>query len=614
MLENKYITILISILAVIAVSIGIYFYNKRENMTCELITNSDYIRKNFRSMMDSPQIVRPQNRVRSLMRSNQSTSNNYILLAMNFFNPISSNFSVDIIGENNSILYKSSSVTQDINGSLILFETETVDFSKMRSLKLNNFDSNQNRVTRVVFGKYENNDITLEPVSRCFIQYDSNTKSTNIVPILNGIQSLKLVAQKSGKIGQLVVRGDLNADITSTNITANGVTDLNNLLDGTNSKTQANVNVNGSINLNTLRQRRQALTYVDEIILRNVNGLFPVIISFNYGKYIFDLVYNPNVELDVYNIKAQSMTPIYDYDINALRISFNAILTKTSEAPPEPIRTCDKTNFTVVDAPMCENINGVWKRKQTINYQDSLCQNESKYIDCPSNMIPSNQTTCPINLEDLNNLQNTLLEKDRIIQQLQSSVSQKDSQIQQLQTNTQNTTCPEQKVCPINENELLQLVNRINNLESTVSQKDFQIRQLQTDVSNAQNITCPTSQSCPISQEQYNQTVSNFNNLQSLLTQKDSQIQQLQTNLSNAQNITCPITQEQYDQAILNFNNLQSQLEQKINDYNTLQDNLFNNYIDKATYDQQVASCAQDITNITQLLIECESKLNSNTP
>jgi len=519
MLENKYITILISILAVIAVSIGIYFYNKRENMTCELITNSDYIRKNFSSMMDSPQIVRPQNRVRSLMRSNQSTSNNYILLAMNFFNPISSNFSVDIIGENNSILYKSSSVTQDINGSLILFETETVDFSKMRSLKLNNFDSNQNRVTRVVFGKYENNDITLEPVSRCFIQYDSNTKSTNIVPILNGIQSLKLVAQKSGKIGQLVVRGDLNADITSTNITANGVTDLNNLLDGTNSKTQANVNVNGSINLNTLRQRRQALTYVDEIILRNVNGLFPVIISFNYGKYIFDLVYNPNVELDVYNIKAQSMTPIYDYDINALRISFNAILTKTSEASSEPIRTCDKTNFTIVDAPMCENINGVWKRKQTINYQDSLCQNESKYIDCPSNMIPSNQTTCPINLEDLNNLQNTLLEKDRIIQQLQSSVSQ-----------------------------------------------------------------------------------------------KDSQIQQLQTNLSNAQNITCPITQEQYDQAILNFNNLQSQLEQKINDYNILQDNLFNNYIDKTTYDQQVASCAQDITNITQLLIECESKLNSNTP
>jgi hypothetical protein len=316
MLEKKHITILISILAVVAVSIGIYFYNKRENMTCELITNSDYIRKNFRSMMDSPQIVRPQNRVRSLMRSNQTTSNNYILLAMNFSNPIASNFTVDIIGENNSILYKSISVTQDINGSLILFEVDNVDFSKMRSLKLNNFDSNQNRVTRLVFGKYENSDITLEPVSRCFIQYDANSRTTNIVPILNGIQSLKFIAQKSGKIGQLVVRGDLNADITSTNITANGVTELNNLLDGTNSKSQANVNINGSITLNTLRQRRQALTYVDEIILRNVNGLFPLIISFNYGKYIFELIYNPNISLDVYNIKAQSMSPIYDYDIN----------------------------------------------------------------------------------------------------------------------------------------------------------------------------------------------------------------------------------------------------------------------------------------------------------
>lgn len=458
---------------------------KRENMTCELITNSDYIRKNFRSMMDSPQIVRPQSRVRSLMR-NGSGSGNYILLAMTFSNPIASNFTVDIMGDNNVVNHKSTSITQDINGSLILFEVDRVDFTNMKYLRFNNFDSNQNRVTRVVFGKYVNGEMTLEPVSKCFVQYEANTRSTSVVPVLSrGIQTIKMLAQKSGKIGQIVVRGDMNADVIASNVGSSGVSDLNNLFDGTNSRTQATINANGFITLNSLRQGRQTLSYVDEIILRNVSGLFPLIISFNYGKYMFDLVYNPNISLDVYNIKAVSMTPIYDYDINSLRISFNSILTGSSPIPTplEPvIRTCDKTSYRLTDAPSCENINGVWKRRQLVDYQDSLCEDETRFVDCPSNMIP------------------------------------------------QPTYEPQTSVCPIDAVGLINLRNTINNLENMVRDKDTTIINLQTQLSS-QNFS--SSQSCPVSQQEYDQTIRQFNTLQDKLQEKIMEFNTLQDDLRN---------------------------------------------------------------------------------
>ena len=493
---NRTPTILIVILAVIAVVVGIYFYISRENMTCELIANSDYIRKNFRSMMDSPQIVRPQNRMRSLMRSGSGTGN-YILLAMTFSNPIASNFSVDIMGDNNVVNHKSTSVTQDINGSLILFEVDRVDFKKMKNLRLNNFDSNQNRVTRVVFGKYVNGEMTLEPVSKCFVQYEANTRSTSVVPVLSsGIQNIKMLAKKSGKIGQIVVRGDLNADITSANVSSSGVSDLNNLLDGTNSRTQATISANGFITLNSLRQGRQQLTYVDEIILRNVSGLFPLIITFNYGKYIFDLVYNPNISLDVYNIKADNMSPIYDYDINALRISFNSILTGSSPIPtptPEPtpiVRTCDKTSYTVTNAPSCENINGVWMRRQLIDYQDTLCQDETKYVDCPANMIPQ-------------------------------------------PTPEPQPPTPQPSVCPIDAVGLSNLRNTINNLESMMRQKDTTISDLRNKLSSQTCPPCPAQQSCPVTQEQYDQAISQFNMIQDRLQEKITEFNTLQDNLRN---------------------------------------------------------------------------------
>jgi len=490
---NRTPTILIAILAVLAVVVGIYFYIRRENMTCELITNSDYIRKNFRSMMDSPQIVRPQSRVRSLMRTG-SGSGNYILLAITFSNPIASNFTVDIMGDNNVVNHKSTSITQDINGSLILFEVDKVDFTMMKYLRFNNFDSNQNRVTRVVFGKYVNGEMTLEPVSKCFVQYEANTRSTNVVPVLSsGIQNIKMLAKKSGKLGQLVVRGDLNADITAANVGSSGVSDLNNLFDGTNSRTQANISANGFITLNSLRQGRQQLTYVDEIILRNVSGLFPLIITFNYGKYVFDLISNPNIALDVYNIKAVSMTPIYDYDINALRISFNSILTGSSPIPtPEPVvRTCDKTSYRVTDAPSCENINGVWRRRQLVDYQDSLCEDETRYVDCPSNMIPQPPQPEPQPIP------------------------------------------PQPSVCPIDVAGLTNLKNSISNLENMMRQKDTTISDLRNQLSSQTCPPCPSQQSCPVTQEQYNQAINQFNMIQDRLQEKITELNTLQDDLRN---------------------------------------------------------------------------------
>jgi hypothetical protein len=533
MMDKKTLTILGVIIGVIAIAVGIYFYVSREHMVCELITNSDYIRKNFRSMMDSPQIIRPQARIRSLMGSS-GLSGNYILLALNFSNPIASNFSVDIIGDNNAVLYKSKSVTQDINGSLVLFEADNIDSTKIRYFRLNNFDSNQNRVTRVVFGKYENGNMSLDAASRCFVQYEPSTRSTNVVPMFStGIQSIRFLAKNKGEIGQVTVKGDYNADVTSSTISSNGVSNLQNLFDGTRSDTQANISANGSFTFNTLRQGRQLLSYVDEIILRNVSGLFPLIISFNYGKYIFDLVYNPNIILDAYRIKADSMTPVYDYDINALRISFNSILTGSSPipaptpvpTPPEPVK-CDKTNFRVIEASSCDNINGVWKRKQSIDYQDDLCQDESRYVDCPANMIP--QPTPP----------------------------QPEPQ----------PIPPQPSVCPIDVAGLTNLRNTISNLENMMRQKDTTISDLRNQLSSQ---TCPPQQSCPVTQEQYNQAINQFNIIQNQLQEKIREYNTLQDDLRN--NYISKSTYQQHaSQCVREIETLKAQLKECESKINTL--------------------------------------------
>ena len=583
---NRTPTILIAILAVIAVVVGIYFYISRENMTCELIANSDYIRKNFRSMMDSPQIVRPQNRMRSLMRSG-SGSGNYILLAMTFSNPIASNFSVDIMGDNNVVNHKSTSVTQDINGSLILFEVDRVDFTKMKYLRLNNFDSNQNRVTRVVFGKYVNGEMTLEPVSKCFIQYDAKTTSTSVVPILSsGIQNIKMLAKKSGKIGQIVVKGDLNADIKYANVSSSGLSNLNNLFDDSNANTQATIIADEIITL-SLKQGRQQLTYVDEIILRNVSGLFPLIITFNYGKYMFDLVYDPKMALDTsnpYYIKAVNMSPIYDYDINALRISFNSILTGSSPIPtptPEPtpppvVRTCDKTSYTVTNAPSCENINGVWMRRQLIDYQDTLCQDETKYVDCPANMIP----ITPPSPEP-------------------------------------QPPTPQPSVCPIDAAGLSNLRDTINNLNSTINQRDTRIRNLENQLSSQTCPPCPAQQSCPVTQEDYSNLITTCENTRiNLTTERDRYIREISDLRNQLSSQTCPpqqscpVTQEQYNQALSDFAMIQNRLEEKIAEFNTLQDNLRNDYISRETYNQHASECSQEINTLKQSLNQCEVKIN----
>lgn len=595
-------TILIAILAVLAVVVGIYFYISRENMTCELIANSDYIRKNFRSMMDSPQIVRPQNRIRSLMRSG-SVSGNYILLAMTFSNPIPSNFSVDIMGDNNVVNHKSTSVTQDINGSLILFEVDRVDFTKMKYLRLNNFVyiPNQNQITRVVFGKYVNGEMTLEPVSKCFIQvlYDNKNKivGTTVVPVLIDpkkfikLQNIKMLSQKGGKLGQLVVReGDFNADITSANVGSSGVSDLNNLLDGTNSRTQATISANGFITLNQLRQGKRQLTYVDEIILRNVSGLFPLIITFNYGTYVFDLVYDPKVQLEKYNINAVNMSPIYDYEINALRISFNSILTGSSPIPtptPEPtpapiVRTCDKTIYTVTNAPSCENINGVWMRRQLIDYQDTLCEDETKYVDCPADMIPKPPAPEP------------------------------------------QPPTPQPSVCPIDAAGLSNLRDTINNLNSMISQRDSRISDLQNQLSSQTCPPCPAQQSCPVTQEDYSNLITTCENTRiNLTTERDRHIREksdLQNEINSLRNQlssqtcppqqSCPVTQEQYNQALSDFAMIQNRLEEKIAEFNKLQDNLRNNYISRETYNQHASQCAREIETLKQSLNQCEVKIN----
>jgi hypothetical protein len=638
---NRTPTMIIVILAVIAVVVGIYFYISRENMTCELIANSDYIRKNFRSMMDSPQIVRPQNRMRSLMRSG-SGSGNYILLAMTFSNPIASNFSVDIMGDNNVVNHKSTSVTQDINGSLILFEVDRVDFTKMKYLRLNNFDSNQNRVTRVVFGKYVNGEMTLEPVSKCFVQYEANTRSTSVVPVLSsGIKNIKMLAKKSGKIGQIVVKGDLNAEIKSANVSSSGVSNLNNLFDGSDANTQATINADGFITLNSFRQGRQVLTYVDEIILRNVSGLFPLIITFNYGKYIFDLVYNPNISLDVYNIKAVNMSPIYDYDINALRISFNSILTGSSPIPtptPEPtpppvVRTCDKTSYTVTNAPSCENINGVWMRRQLIDYQDTLCQDETKYVDCPANMIPQptpepqpptpQPSVCPIDAAGLSNLRDT-------INNLNSMISQRDSRISDLQNQLSSQTCPPcpaQQSCPVTQEQYNQALSEFRSIQNQLNEKIDEFNTLQNNLRNNyisretyNQHAMECSQEIKTLNQSLNQCEVKINDYQTKIKTYEDSISSIQTELKSKVEDYNNL-QSRYKEVEEQLSKLQSDLTTKIGEYNDLQNNLNNNYISKTTYDQHVSKCTSDIQNLnnsitqlTQLKNDLRTRLNKYEP